>query len=408
MSPLANSVALALCLSFLGAASATRTSVSVSLVKRVSRTKLSSEAESGTKQHKMAYFGQVTVGNPPQPFTVVFDTGSGNLIVPGSDCTSTACNSHKKFNHKSSNSKAINCDGSEVSSNMNQDEITITFGTGHITGQCFADTICVGNACHEGNFISSTDESSQPFASFSFDGVLGLALDYMAQSNEFSTMYGLHHGGVLKQPVFSVFLSDSDAETSEITFGDVKSDHMASELFWVPVSGTAGYWEVEISDMYLDGKPQNLCKGCRVAVDTGTSELAGPSDIISQLHTRLNVKSDCSNFKSLPKLGFAVKGESGKPKILSLSPKDYTSGSPSSSLCSVSLMNLDVPPPKGPLFVFGIPFLQKYYTVYDHQNTRVGFAVAKHHGETPESLLEVEDPAPEKSGFVSSFLARRQ
>ena len=34
----------------------------------------------------------------------------------------------------------------------------------------------------------------------------------------------------------SLFLSDSDAETSEITFGDIKKEHMASELFWVPVT----------------------------------------------------------------------------------------------------------------------------------------------------------------------------
>ena len=31
---------------------------------------------------------------------------------------------------------------------------------------------------------------------------------------------------------------------------------MASELYWVPVSGNAGYWEVEIEDIYFDQKPQ--------------------------------------------------------------------------------------------------------------------------------------------------------
>lgn len=67
----------------------------------------------------------------------------------------------------------------------------------------------------------------------------------MAQSNEFSVMNLLQQSGILKQPIFSVFLSDSEEERSEITFGDVKKEHMASELYWVPVSGTAGYWEVQ-------------------------------------------------------------------------------------------------------------------------------------------------------------------
>ncbi|CAE8593782.1 unnamed protein product, partial [Polarella glacialis] len=147
------------------------------------------------------------------------------------------------------------------------------------------------------------------------------------------------------------------------------------------VKGNSGYWQVEIDDIYFDKKPQSICKGCRVAVDTGTSELAGPSDTISDLRRLLGVV-DCSEagLAKLPQMGFAVNG-----RILSLSPKEYTSGVEGG--CSLSLMSLDIPPPKGPLFVFGIPFLQKYYTVYDHANSKVGFAVAKHEGQVPEPML---------------------
>ncbi|CAJ1400121.1 unnamed protein product [Effrenium voratum] len=381
-------------------AAATQSSVSLALEKRV--VGKHTQGHGSGAQHKMAYFGTIQVGNPPQNFTVVFDTGSGNLIVPGKNCGSEACTSHRRFDQQASHEiKPINCDGSGVKSSMEPDEITITFGTGKITGQCFSDSICIGSACSTGNFISSVEESYTPFASFSFDGVLGLALDGMAQSNEFSVMNLMSSSGMLKQPIFSVFLSDSDSERSEITFGDVKKEHMASELYWVPVSGDAGYWEVAIEDIYLDSQAQGICKGCRVAVDTGTSELAGPSDVISKLEQLLGTR-DCGNLDAMPKLGFAVRGPNGKPKILSLSPRDYTSEMGYGS-CSLSLMSLDVPPPKGPLFVFGIPFLQKYYTVYDHANSRVGFAVAKHSGETPENLLEVDEEV--RGG---SFLARRK
>ncbi|CAK9062560.1 Cathepsin E-A [Durusdinium trenchii] len=389
-------------------ATATQSSVSLALEKRVMQHRQAEEGTDATTQHKMAYFGTIQVGRPPQNFTVVFDTGSGNLIVPGRDCTSDACASHRRFDRqKSKQIQSVNCDGSKVGYGLEQDEITITFGTGKITGQCFQDDICIGSACSKGNFISSTEESYTPFASFSFDGVLGLALDSMAQSNEFSVMNLLQQSGVLRKPIFSVFLSDSEQEKSEITFGDMKQEHMASELYWVPVSGNAGYWEVEIEDIYFDKKPQNLCKGCRVAVDTGTSELAGPSSVVGKLEELLSL-GDCSNVDSLPKLGFAVRGPDGNPKILSLSPREYTSEI-GMGTCNLSLMNLDVPPPKGPLFVFGIPFLQKYYTVYDHEKSRVGFAVAKHKDQVPETLLEVEAtaaPGPE-ARLSSSFLARK-
>jgi saccharopepsin len=336
--------------------------MSMSLVKKMRRVK------SASAGHKMAYFGLVDVGSPRQGFSVVFDTGSGNLIVPGSDCDSHACQIHKRFTmKKSSTAKVVNCDGSAVRRGHYPDEITITFGTGSISGRCIHDKICIGSACTEGDFISSTDETSQPFAAFDFDGVLGLALPSMAQGGSFSFMERLAKAGTLRKPLFSVFLSDSNLETSEITFGEVKSEHMASDLFWVPVTGTAGYWEVRIEDITIDNARQGICKDCRVAVDTGTSQLAGPSALVEKMIDLLDVAHDCRNLDSLPELGFIIGG-----RILTLSPSQYVEKFGSS--CSVALMRLDVPPPNGPLFVFGIPFLQKYYSVYDHDNSRVGLA----------------------------------
>jgi len=372
--------------------------MSVALHKRLTK----ASDDQGATRHKMAYYGKIQAGTPSQEFTVVYDTGSGNVIVPGESCEDTACTQHKQFhNSKSSTISRINCDGSQASHGEAPDKVTITFGTGSITGSCFTDKICVSSVCTDANFIVSTEESAQPFSSFAFDGILGLALDNMAQSNAFSVMNRLHHSGSLKEPVFSVFLSDNDDEVSEITFGASKNDHMASDLYWVPVATQAGYWEVEIQDIYFNKMPQNICQGCRVAVDTGTSELAGPSDVIEQLRSKLS-GGECSQ-DTMPNLGFAVRGQHGKPRILSLSPSEYSSGS-----CSLSLMSLDVPPPKGPLFVFGIPFLQKYYTVYDHENMRVGFAVAQHKGESSGIFLETDEPEiHEGSDHPSSFLSPR-
>merc|ERR1719161_1356913 len=150
---------------------------------------------------------------------------------------------------------------------------------------------------------------------------------------------------------------------------------MASDIFYAPVS-TPGYWQVAMEDVTVANVRQGLCNGtggCQVAVDTGTSLLAGPTDIINTLIDRLNVNDDCSNYAKLPNLGFVVRG-----RALNLKPEDYVDKS--SDGCSVALMTLDIPPPKGPLFIFGDPFLRKYYTVYDRVNLRVGFALAAHPG----------------------------
>jgi len=281
----------------------------------------------------------------------------------------------------------------------------VTFGTGEISGVFLEDDVCLGNLCTNIHFVAATDETDDPFTSFNFDGVLGLALPEMSQGPDFSFVDHLIKGGSLKNPVFSVFLSDSDVESSEITFGDVKQEHMASDMFWQPVSRATGYWQVQIKDLAINNKQQGLCNDCQVAVDTGTSQLAGPTDVINELSHRLDVKSDCSNYKQLPDLGFVI-GEN----ILNLKPVDYVDKG--NDGCEVSLMPLDVPPPNGPLFIFGDPFLRKYYTAYDRENSKVGFATARHMDQPDDSSMLVALNGPgvvQRAPFPQdfAFLARK-
>jgi len=249
----------------------------------------------------------------------------------------------------------------------------VTFGTGEISGVFVQDDVCIGSLCTNMRFVAATHESADPFTSFSFDGILGLAFPAMSQGHEYSIMDQMVASKALRRPVFSVFLSDSDDEESEITFGDIKPEHMASEMFWEPVSGRTGYWQVQIGDIMIANQRQSLCTNCQVAVDTGTSQLAGPTDVIAELSRRLNVRPDCSNYHELPMLGFVVGNH-----VLNLMPEDYVDKG--SDWCEISMMPLDVPPPFGPLFIFGDPVLRKYYTAYDRSTSRVGFAVARHAG----------------------------
>jgi len=286
--------------------------------------------------------------------------------------------------------------------------ITTAYGTGQVSGVIVKDKVCVRSICTKADLLAATEESDEPFSLVPFDGILGLSLPEMAVSPKFSFVAQMQSKPMLKMPVFSVFLSDSDMESSEITFGEVKDEHAASQMFWEPVSRDSGYWQVQIKDITINNKRQNLCADCQVAVDTGTSQLAGPTDVINDLSHRLNVKQDCSNYKDLPDLGF-VMGDN----ILNLKPQDYVDKGTDG--CEVSLMPLDVPPPNGPLFIFGDPFLRKYYTAYDSSQKRVGFAAARHIDMPPEaaSTLLVSlngagdvERAPNPEG-AASFLAAR-
>jgi hypothetical protein len=131
-----------------------------------------------------------------------------------------------------------------------RDVVTITFGTGEMSGVFVKDKICVGAICTRGNFVSATEESDEPFSLVPFDGIFGLALSQMSEGNGFNVFDCMVHDKVLKSNAFAVFFGAGDKEDSEISFGEYKRERMASELFYAKVS-TPGYWQVEMEDITI-------------------------------------------------------------------------------------------------------------------------------------------------------------
>jgi hypothetical protein len=335
------------------------------------RSKVSYRSESAMEViHKTAYWGTVKMGTPAQEFKVIFDTGSGNLILPAKSCEMPGCKPHKKYDPSSSHTAAM------VVNEKGEGSTEISFGTGDISGDYYKDQFCIAdNLCTEVRFVAATSQSPEPFSETPFDGILGLGFKDLSMGEHFNIVDDLNDAGMMPGNQFAVFLTDDGA--SEITFGGYKPENIASDIVWANVVRES-YWQVAVEDITFDGKDTGLCPGgCQVAVDTGTSMLAGPSDLVDKLSSKLGAKEDCSNMASLPNIGFRI-GD----RILNLSPDDYMDQGEGN--CDFSLMSLDVPPPKGPLFIFGDPFLRRFVTIYDRGSNggkaRVGFAVAKHNG----------------------------
>jgi len=100
----------------------------------------------GVVQHKSAYYGQISVGGPQsQPFEVVFDTGSGHLVLPSTMCRSKTCLQHRRYKKRSSLlAEDIDVDGTPVRPGQMRDQITVSFGTGEVTGVFVRDRMCLG------------------------------------------------------------------------------------------------------------------------------------------------------------------------------------------------------------------------------------------------------------------------
>merc|ERR1740123_1400243 len=77
----------------------------------LTRQELATRLVNNVIHYKSAYWGTLTVGWPPVDFKVVFDTGSGHLILPSTYCHSETCRVHKRYRRsKSATAKDIDYD----------------------------------------------------------------------------------------------------------------------------------------------------------------------------------------------------------------------------------------------------------------------------------------------------------
>jgi cathepsin D len=63
----------------------------------IERTEENYESSPVNKVHASEYYGNIRIGNPPQEFMVVFDTGSGNLVIPSKECSDEPCTRYEGY-----------------------------------------------------------------------------------------------------------------------------------------------------------------------------------------------------------------------------------------------------------------------------------------------------------------------
>ncbi|XP_077527631.1 cathepsin E-B-like isoform X2 [Haemaphysalis longicornis] len=205
------------------------------------------------------YYGDITIGTPPQSFRVVFDTGSSDLWVPSVMCAGreSICSLHQQYDSAKSSTHVSN--GTHVN---------ISYAGGTVYGEVATDAVTIGNCTVKNQrFLQVDSRPGTAFATAKFDGILGLAYPSMSLLGASPVFDSMIEQGVIRSPVFSVFLRRGAGATGkpyavdggEVYFGGIDADHYTGELFYVPVS-ERGYWQLTAERYYCVAK----CKGAQV------------------------------------------------------------------------------------------------------------------------------------------------
>lgn len=303
-----------------------------------------------------SYFVQAQFGSTGKAMYMLLDSGAGTSWVMGPDCESDACKMHNTFGAKDS-----------TTFELAGKDFSIQYGSGKVAGQVARDTIQLAGLEDTLSFGVAT-ETSKDFTHFPFDGILGLAINKGSTDNFMAVMSA---DKKLDSNLFAVSLSRHTEVTNagSITFGAIDSTKYLGDITYTAVGADKkGYWAIPMDDMGYDGSQAGV-HGRFAYIDTGTSFAFGPESDVAALHKLIPGATTKDN------VTYSVPCDANKDMTITFSgvsytipPRDWVSGRVN---CTSNFYGHEVMKDS---WLLGDVYLKNVYSVFDADNTRIGFA----------------------------------
>ena len=224
--------------------------------------------------YNLQFTGIMSIGTPPQPFKVVFDSGSSDILVPIDGCKK--CGDHHTF--QNSKSETFVANGKDFNA---------FYLNGALKGYVATETVEIGKFKVPNVNIGFSTEESPAIADSINDGVLGLGFSGLSKVSTPSLIE------VMDAHIFSVFinLNLKAWPKSQIIFGgfDLRFTGKNAKWHYFPIIRSSdidsrknqwGFWEFKMSGFRLSTPNimwthlNEICESsdrCRAVLDTGFS-----------------------------------------------------------------------------------------------------------------------------------------
>lgn len=332
-----------------------------------------------------SYYATIAAGNIS--FRLAVDTGSSDMLIASTDCTSTICRSVPRYPLKYQSPTFVSLNGNTTTFNVSYADGT--FSSGYVA----RESVRVANLTVPDQAFGVVNETTVAFTNL-ISGVLGLGFPRLSQIYN-TTAHGtpffssLARRGIVDYPIFGIYLTRNASGT--LSFGALDSNVVknVSNIEWhyvVPFAPEGAsnnvssylYWALELSSISVNGTsftPEPTYPsvtpdtGSLALLDVGTPGIYGPYNDVSNIYsfipgsrlvdTRGQWVVPCD---TLVTMSFSFGGQN-----FTLQPTDYMIGPASGNpnLC-LTWPRASQPTPDGVDWQLGAAFLRSVYTIYDY------------------------------------------
>ncbi|KAF1752345.1 hypothetical protein GCK72_018899 [Caenorhabditis remanei] len=319
---------------------------------------LATVVQSATDYVYYEYMGNITVGTPDQNFIVVLDTGSANLLIPGTNCT-TYCEKKRLFNEKESNTY--------IATNK---PWQIKYASGDAYGTLGIDTVKIGGSFEPqlaipNSYLGVADTVGSDFKWSPKEGIFGLAFTALAVDNITPPLINAINLGLLDQPIFTTWFGQRGAPgtsaSGAFTYGALDKNHCGPVIGYATGFSLGSYVSTTTYEVITDTATSFLC-GPQAAID-GLAKAAGATwDRTNQVFN-IPCNADAGPIKmKIGGFNYVIRANN---YILQIDTNSCLFAAIPQSYAGF-----------GPAWILGGPFMRQYCNVHDIGQKRVGFALS--------------------------------
>jgi len=253
---------------------------------------------------------------------------------------------------------------------------TLTYGDGSSTrGDLAQDTVSVGGLAVPNQTLGLATEYSSSFQTGPMDGLMGLGFPSLSSFKATPWFNDLAAQKTLSQNTFSFYLASNG---SELTFGTPDQTKYTGDINWNTVT-QAAYWQIPMSSVNVGNTA--AVSNTPSVIDSGTTLIVGDSTSVRAFYAAIPGSKDASTLDPTLQGYYTVPCSSVPAVSLTFNGHTYSLGSyfnlgpiTTGSQDCVGAVNAAA---DMNFWVIGDVFMRNVYTVFDVDNTRVGFASLK-------------------------------